>query len=208
MGMILRRATPWATFAGLFCFNYAYFFLMTWLPSYLVMERHFSMHRTAVFGGLPFIVCGGASTVSGWASDAWIANGATPNLARKTFAVSGLLLCAAALPALAQASDAVAMMLLIVTFAGIGIFTSIVWTITQSLAGPEVAGTWTGTQNAIGNVGSVVSPIVTGRIVATTGRFSLAFVAASIGLLIAAALYLFGIGRIEPLPWTAAEEFQ
>jgi len=174
MRTILRRGTPWATFAGLFCFNYAYFFLVTWLPSYLVMERHFSMHRMAVFGGLPFIVCGAASTTGGWASDAWIANGATPNLARKTVAALGLLLCAVTLPPLAQAPDTAAMILLMVTFVGIGAFTSNVWTITQCLAGPEASGTWTGLQNAIGSVGSVVSPIVTGWIVATTGRFSLA----------------------------------
>lgn len=208
MGVILRRGTPWATFTGLFCFNYAYFFLVTWLPSYLVMERHFSMHMIGVFGGLPFIVCGAASTAAGWLSDAWIANGATPNCARKTFAVSGLLICAATLPALALAPDAVAMVLLMVTFLSIGLFTSNVWTITQSLAGPEVAGKWTGLQNAIGNVGSVVAPIVTGWIVtATGGRFFLAFVTASVGLLIAAAMYLVGIGRIEALPW-APEEFR
>ena len=208
MGMILSRGTPWATFAGLFCFNYAYFFLVTWLPSYLVMERHFSMHRMAVFGGLPFIVCGGTSAAAGWISDAWIANGATPNRARKTFAVSGLLICAATLPALALATDTAAMVLLMVSFFAIGLFTSNVWTITQSLAGPEAAGKWTGLQNAIGNLGSVVAPIVTGLIVAATGgRFFLAFVAASAGLLIAAAMYLLGIGRIEPLRWTV-EEFQ
>jgi MFS family permease len=207
IGVILRRSTPWVTFTGLFCFNYAYFFLMTWLPSYLVMERHFSMHMMAVFGALPFIVCGAASTAAGWLSDMWIANGATPNCARKTFAVSGLLVCAATLPALALAPDAVAMVLLMVTFLAIGLFTSNVWTITQSLAGPEAAGKWTGLQNAIGNVGSMVAPIVTGWIVTLTGgRFFLAFVAASVGLLIAAAMYLVGIGQIEALPW-AAEEF-
>jgi MFS transporter, ACS family, D-galactonate transporter len=107
---------------------------------------------------------------------------------------------------LAHAPDTVAMVLLIVTFVGIGVFTSNVWTITQSLAGADAAGKWTGLQNAIGNVGSVASPIVTGWIVAVTGRFSLAFLAASAGLLIAAAMYLFGIGRIEPLVWTRAEE--
>jgi MFS transporter, ACS family, D-galactonate transporter len=208
MGMILRRGTVWATFTGLFCFNYAYFFLVTWLPSYLVMERHFSMHRMAVFGGLPFIVFGGTSTAAGWISDMWIANGATPNRARKTFAVSGLLICAATLPALALTPDTAAIVLLLVTFFAIGLFTSNVWTITQSLAGPEAAGKWTGLQNAIGNVGSAMAPVVTGCIVTGTGgRFFLAFVAASVGLLIAAAMYLLGIGRIEALLWTV-EEFQ
>jgi MFS family permease len=169
------------------------------------MERHFSMHRMAVFGGLPFIVCGAASAAAGWLSDAWIASGATPNRARKTFAVLGLLICAATLPALALAPDAVAMVLLMLGFASMGVFTSNVWAITQSLAGPEAAGKWTGLQNAIGNVGSVVAPIVTGWVVATTGgHFLLAFVAASGGLLIAAVMYLVGIGRIEAMVWPPA----
>jgi MFS family permease len=98
------------------------------------------------------------------------------------------------------------MVLLKVTFLSIGLFTSNVWAITQSLAGPEAAGKWTGLQNAIGNVGSVVAPIVTGWIVTTTGgHFLLASVVASVGLLIAAAMYLIGIGRIEALVWPPAE---
>jgi MFS family permease len=60
------------------------------------------------------------------------------------------------------------MALLMVSFASMGVFTSNVWAITQTLAGPEAAGKWTGLQNAIGNVGSVVAPIVTGWIVTTT----------------------------------------
>jgi MFS transporter, ACS family, D-galactonate transporter len=202
MGAILKRRRPWATFAGLFCFNYAYFFLMTWLPSYLVMERHFSMRMMAVFGGSPFIVCAAASVAAGWASDAWVAKGATPNRARKTYAVAGLLICAATLPAVALAPDIPAMALLMLTFAAIGSFTSNVWGITQSLAGPEAAGRWTGLQNAIGNLGSVVSPIAAGWIVTKTGgRFFPAFAVASAGLVIAAVMYLVGIGRVEALAW-------
>ena len=53
-----------------------------------------------------------------------------------------------------------------------------------------------------------MAPIVTGWIVTLTGgRFFLAFVAASVGLLVAAAMYLVGIGRIEALRW-APEEFR
>ena len=175
---------------------------MTWLPSYLVMERRFSLTGMAIFGALPFLVCAVSSTAAGWASDAWIARGATPNRVRKTFAASGLLISAAALPATAVAPDAIAMGLLMLAFVAIGLFTSNVWAITQNLAGPDAAGRWTGLQNAIGNAGSVAAPIVTGWIVAASGGyFLIAFVTASGLLMIAAALYLAGIGRIEPLDW-------
>src|SRR5207302_1099214 len=42
---ILVQRSAWGTFFGLFCANYFWFFLLTWLPSYLVKERHLSMNR-------------------------------------------------------------------------------------------------------------------------------------------------------------------
>jgi MFS transporter, ACS family, D-galactonate transporter len=50
---ILRQRSAWGSFGGLFCGNYFWYFLLTWLPSYMVMERHFSMdRRMATMGAL------------------------------------------------------------------------------------------------------------------------------------------------------------
>src|SRR5438270_625373 len=49
---ILRRHAAWATFTGHFCGNYFWYFLLTWLPFYLVRERHFSMEAMASLGAL------------------------------------------------------------------------------------------------------------------------------------------------------------
>jgi MFS family permease len=47
---VLRRPEAWVTFGGLFCFNYAFYFLLTWLPTYLVRERQFSMRDVGLTG--------------------------------------------------------------------------------------------------------------------------------------------------------------
>jgi len=88
-------------------------------------------------------------------------------------------------------------------------FSSNVWAITQTLAGPLAAGKWTGIQNAIGNLGGVVSPLLTGWIVSLTGSFLLAFLAATAVLLLGTIAYLSLIGEIRPLVWlqeTSAQE--
>jgi MFS family permease len=201
MLQILSRREGWATFSGLFCFNYAFYFLLSWLPSYLVSERHFSMQMMAVFGALPFAVTAVASLLCGWLSDCWILGGTTPTRVRKGLLVSGLVLCALLLPASAAAPRALAMVLLSIAFFGIGMVTSNIWAITQTLAGPAAAGQWTGLQNSIGNLGGVVAPIVTGWIVSRTGSFYLAFVAASMSLLLSALIYGMWLGPVAPLQW-------
>ena len=195
----LRAA--WATFLGLFCFNYAFYFLLTWLPSYLVMQRGFTMQMMAVYGALPFCATAAASLVCGWLSDRRIAAGVPVDRVRRRFAVAGLLLCSTTLPAATLPSHFAAMLFLVLAFIGIGIFTSNVWAITQTLAGPGAAGRWTGLQNAVGNMGGVVAPIVTGLLVGRLGSFYVAFFAASAMVAAAAVLYGCMLGRIAPVQW-------
>jgi nitrate/nitrite transporter NarK len=95
-----------------------------------------------------------------------------------------MLLASALLP---DAPTAIAC--LVVAFVGIGLFTANVWAITQTLAGPDAAGSWTGWQNAFGNMGGVVAPIVTGWTVSASGSYIAAFVVAAVTLLGSAACY-------------------
>jgi sugar phosphate permease len=81
-----------------------------------------------------------------------------------------------------------------------------VWAITQTLAGRAAAGKWTGVQNAAGNLGGVVSPLMTGLIVSRTHSFFLAFACAAVALLIAAGAYLFLVGEVAPLSWQRWEK--
>ncbi|HUO32581.1 MAG TPA: MFS transporter, partial [Bryobacteraceae bacterium] len=49
---ILKERSAWGSFGGLFCGNYYWYFLLTWLPTYMVMELHFSMDHMASMGAL------------------------------------------------------------------------------------------------------------------------------------------------------------
>ena len=203
---ITARRDMLGTSLGLFCFGYVWYFLLSWLPSYLVMERHFSMRAMALFGSLPFGASALSALVSGWASDRLIARGASVTLVRKGFVVSGMLLCTLVLPAAMVRNSSVAVVLLIVACLAIGLCSSNVWAITQTLAGPTAAGKWSGMQNAAGNLGGVVSPLLTGLIVSRTHSFLLAFGSAAVMLLIAAGAYSFLVGQIAPLRWQRRDE--
>jgi MFS family permease len=187
----------------MFALGYVWIFLLTWLPSYLVNERGYTTKQMAVFGSLPYWGMAATSLAGGWASDRWIASGGAPSLVRKTFAGTGLFLCAALLlPAGFVADNSVSMVFLIAACVALGLFTSNVWAITQTLAGTGAAGKWTGIQNFIGNLGGVISPIIAGVIVERTGRFYLAFAAAAGVLVLGGGAYVAMLRKVEAVEWS------
>ena len=205
---LLARREVWGTSLGFFCLGYAWFFLVSWLPAFLEEGRGFSKEKMAVFGSLPFWAMAVTSIVSGWLSDAWIAGGARPTVVRKSFLIAGFVLCAACLSAVAFVhDDTTCVVLLTGACASLGLYSSNAWAVTQTLAGPLAAGRWSGVQNAVGNLGGVASPALTGWIVKETGSYFWAFAAAAAMLWAGVFAYAFLVGRIAPLDWNNSDPY-
>jgi len=198
---ILEQRSAWGSFGGLFCGNYYWYFLLTWLPSYMVKERQFSKDHMANMSALAFLAIGLSSALCGWLSDHWIAAGATPTRVRKTFTVGGLTLATIILPVATVDSKDLSMILLFLACIFFGMWSSNHWALIQTLAGPPAAGKWTAVQNGVGNLAGVAAPALTGLVVARTGQFFWAFAVATGFALAGACFYMFVIGRIEQVDW-------
>lgn len=198
---IFRHREAWGTFLGLLSSNWAWYFMLNWLPPYFVRERKFSEQLMATYGSLPFWSVAIASMLGGAISDALIARGASPTRVRKSFLIGGLLSSTILVPAAIVESPHLAMLLLATSAAAFGCFSSNVWAVTQTLAGPAAAGKWTGIQNTFGNLAGIAAPYVTGWIVYSTGHFYWAFVLSAIMLILSAASYIFLVRRVEPVSW-------
>ena len=198
---LLMQRSMWGTCGGLFGANYVLYFEITWLPFYLVRERHLSMGLMAKISGLGYLCYSAAAVAFGWISDRWIAAGATPTLVRKTFAGMGAGSAGLLLLGCALAGPTVSVILLLLAFAAGGMCGSNIWAITQTLAGPRMAGRWTGLQNFLGNLAGVIAPAVTGFLIDYTGRFFVAFVIMAVVALLAALSYIFAIGPVKEIAW-------
>ena len=200
---ILEQRSAWGTFGGLFAYNYLSYFLLTWLPFYLVRERHFSMENMGRIGGAAYLVLATSALISGWVSDWWITRGGSPTRVRKTFTAVGLgaASCFCLAVVVFSFDSRLALFFLFATCAAAGLCTSNLWAITQTLAGPHAAGKWTGLQNFVGNFAGIVSPALTGLVVERTGHFFWAF-AVTAGVLMAGAVsWALVVGRVEPVQW-------
>jgi len=200
---ILTKRSAWFSALALFCSNYFWYFLVTWLPAYLERERHFPKSKMAVFGSLSYLAIALSTLLCGWLSDRIIARGASPTRVRKGFSGVGLTLSTVIILVAVVRDENVAMALLFTSCICYGIFAPNLFAMTQTMAGPRAAGKWTGFQNGVGNLAGVAAPWVTGWVVQESGNFYLAFVVAAGMALTAAGLYVFGVGSIKQADFRA-----
>jgi MFS family permease len=198
---ILRLRSAWGTCIGQSSINYYLYFLVTWLPFYLVRGRHLSLGEMANAGGLLFLVSAISATASGRLSDRWIQAGASPTLVRKGMMVFGhtgigifLILTVMAPGPLLTAALA-----LTGTFLGISICNS--WAISQMLAGPRMVGRWVGVQNFAGNLAGAVAPALTGFLLDRTGSFYWPFLITAAVAWIGGLSWWFVVGPLDEVDW-------
>ena len=153
----------------------------------------------ALLGWMPFVAIAVSCVFSGWLSDRLIARGHTPTRVRKGFAGIGLTFATILVPVVVVRDANLALVLLTLACLSFGVYTSNLFAITQSLAGPRAAGKWTSFQNGFGNLAGVLAASLTGRIVDRTGEFYLAFVVAAAFALAGAGMFVFGVGPIRPV---------
>ena len=198
---ILQLRSAWGTCAALACLDYLSYFFLTWTPTYLVRGRNFSMNQMAAVMGAAYITCALVAATCGWLSDRWIVGGATPTLVRKGFTSVGMAGAAFFLIPSFFAGPKLASVMLVLVAASLGVSSSNVWAITQTLAGPRAAGRWTGIENFVGNLGGAVAPVLTGFVLGRTGHYFWAFAITAVVSLLGALSWAFWIGRVEPVVW-------
>ncbi|HZP33666.1 MAG TPA: MFS transporter [Candidatus Acidoferrales bacterium] len=203
---VLQQRSLWGISLATFCANYMLFLLLTWLPYYLVQQRHFSLTLTGEISGAAFLIRAVTAFVSGRLSDRWISAGKSPTLVLKSLVCVGSGLSGCLLVPCAMASDRVCVLLLFSAVACQGFATPHFWNAAQALAGPRLAGTWTGLQVFISSFGSILGPLLTGFVVQATGGFVWAFALAAIAGLLGVLCWVFMVGPVRPVAWAPVEE--
>lgn len=198
---ILRQQSAWGTCLGQSSINYFLYFLVTWLPFYLVRGRHLSLHDMAKAGGLLFLVAAMSSAASGKLSDRWIHAGASPTLVRKGMMLFGHIGIGIFLVLTVLAPSRLLTPALALTGAFLGISVCNSWAISQMLAGPDMVGRWVGVQNFAGNLAGAVAPALTGFLLDRTGSFYWPFLITAVVAWIGGIAWWFIVGPLNEVDW-------
>jgi MFS family permease len=201
---ILMQPRAWGSSLGHFCANYSLYFIISWLPLYLVKARGFTVAEMAEIGGVVYVINAVSAQAAGWLSDRWMSAGASDTRVRKTFAMGASVGCAACMLACAWGGTTTALIGLVLAGVCLGFCAPTMYAIAQTLAGPRAGGKWMALQNCIANFAGIIGPIVTGIVVDRTGRFDMAFVIAAAVAIVGALAWGVMIGRVEAVRWRTA----
>jgi len=180
-----------------FCFDYYWYFLVNWLPDYLVTARGLTMMRAGIYAALPYLVFGMSEPIGGWLADRLVMRGWTQSRARKTVVTVAFMFGLLLIPA-AWAQTPAAAVAFIIGGCLVGLATGNLLVALQSCAPSSAIGLWTGIYNFIGNLAGIISPLITGFLIAQTGSYVPAFLLAA-GLITAGPLAFWFIAQeLEP----------
>lgn len=194
MGTLLRNRDFLGVLLGFFCFDYFWYLLLTWLPSYLINVRHLTLLKAGIYASLPFLVFGVCQPLGGWMADRLIRSGYDPGRTRKGIIsvafLSGLLIIPAA-----QVSSAEMALLLLMGGCLVGLATANQLVLLQGCAPPRELGVAVGVYNFVGNIAGVLAPIVTGFVIKLSGgSYMPAFVLAAVMMATSQLAYWFIMG--------------
>ena len=197
---LIGRWPLWSMSIAHVASNYVFYFLLAWLPNYLVKSRGLPIKEMTMLAAVGYAAQALSALGFGWWSDRWTQSGRSEALVRRwmmivTQIVQGLAIVGVFL---AGSTAALAGWLII---AGIctGSLSLNIYAAAQIFAGPRAAGTWIGFQNAFGNSFSgILGPIIAGLIVGTAGYDGAFYVAAAVAVL-GGIWWIVGVPRIEQI---------
>ena len=191
----------WGIYIGQFAVNSTLWFFLTWFPTYLVKYRGLDFLKSGFLASAPFLAAFAGLITSGFLSDYLLKKGVSINIARKAPVIFGLLLSASIVGANYVDSPAWIIFFMALAFFGNG-FATITWVFVSTLAPKSLIGLTGGVFNFIGNLASIVIPIVIGYL-ARGGNFQPALIFISSVTVLGACSYIFVVGKIERIPENA-----
>jgi len=201
LSYLLTQRKVYGLALGWGAYNYTFFLLLTWLPSYLSVSLHMNLLHSVFYTSVPWLFATFTDVlVGGWLVDTLIQRGFDANRVRQIVLVMGMAFGLAIFGAASAHSSAAALIWISLALGGLAAAAPVAWTVPSLISPRESVGTLAGAVNLCGQIAAISAPIVTGYIVSETHSFAGAFVTATVILLLGIVGYIFLLGRIEPIP--------
>ncbi|MFD1706253.1 MFS transporter [Siminovitchia sediminis] len=177
------RGTILANLWAIFCFGFVFYFLLTWLPGYLMLERGLNLQSMGVVASIPWLGAALGSLVGGRLSDYLYQKTNSRRISRAFLTAGWFTLLAVCLILVNQMTSIIGLVS-VLTFACFVLscgHAPITTVIAETV--PERAGSIGGLTQLSQTLPGIFAPMITGFLVEITGSFQITF-AFSAGMII------------------------
>lgn len=181
---------------GQFAGNSTLVFFLTWFPTYLATERHMAWIKAGFFATLPYLAASVGVVVGGIVSDLLLKKTGSATFARKAPIIAGLLLASTIVAANFLNNNVAVIAVMCVAFFGQGIV-NLGWTLITDIAPKPLIGLTGGIFNLCANLAGIITPLVIGFIVNSTGSFVYALAYIAIIAIVGVLSYVFILGDVK-----------
>lgn len=185
----------WGIYLGQFCLGTLFTFFLTWFPTYLNEARGINLKEAGVLAMLPFLAAFAGVLLSGILSDFLTRRNVSPEFARKTPVLMGMLLSTTMIGVNFVESIPLMIFFLSLSFFGNGL-ASINWVFVSLIAPKRLLGLVGGVFNFFGGIAAIVTPVVIGVLI-QDGDFNAAFIYISSVALLGFFSYIFLVGKVQ-----------
>ncbi|MGA8030284.1 MAG: MFS transporter [Bryobacteraceae bacterium] len=197
LSYLLRQRKVLGLVTGFFGYNYNFYLLLYWLPSYF-SSLHLDPMHSAIYTSVPWLVATATDVlIGGWLVDALVQRGFKDTVVRQTVLIIGTSFGLAIAGAMSTRNPAVAVIWISIALGGLSAAAPVGWSIPSLIAPRDSVGKVGGILNFGNQIAGILAPVVTGYLARS---FSRAFGVAAVLLLLGIAAYIFLLGKIEPVP--------
>lgn len=187
-------AATWALSGCVFFSSYFWWFVMTWMPSYMTMSRGYSTAQMGKTLSIPLFSMTLTNLATGWAADRIVSRTERPIVVRVVFGSIGLVFASSLLVMNASSSQSLVLPILLLCICGFGVASSSMWTIAQAMSSSSSVGRFIGFLNSLAQVAGIAAPLITGWTLGPKNNFHLAIWIAGVCPL-AGAICLLAVAR-------------
>ena len=189
-GLVLRSRTVWMMQLCIFLTSYYWYFVLTWVPTYLTSSRGFSTTEMGRVLSLPLFIMAIVNIIAGKSADRLASRSGRVFQVRVAFAVVGFAGSSSLLLLLALPGREWAMPVLLLAMCFTGVGNTNYWSMAQHAPPAYMVGRTIGFLNTISQIAGATAPLITGWILGPQKDFQVAIALAGAAPLLAAVCLL------------------
>jgi MFS transporter, ACS family, D-galactonate transporter len=200
LGQLLGEPKVIGLAIGMVAYNYSFYLMLAWLPTYLSRSLKIDLLHSFLFSGIPWLVAAVVDlVVGGWAVDWFAARSLQPGKVRLVFLIVGMAAGIGILGAGYAHTPGAVLFWLSFSMSGLAVVAPVNWSAPSLIASRDNVATVSGIMNFSGQLAAIAAPIATGYLVMATHSFFTAFVAAALVLMTGVIAYVILLRSVEPM---------